>query len=138
MGYSLSIALPTKQACEALYKWLEANFRPYGTALKGHEGDYAAIQRRPSYRPERKHATGFDYGPIGGGERIYVWEVAYLIKRLSKGKLYYDSEPVPSNASDPSEWDMAFRDEEDPEAEKRLIRHELARLEAIWRAEPPL
>ena len=97
MGYSLSIALPTKRACDTLHAWLEANFRPYCTALKGWESDYTSLQRHPSYRPRPGKSfgsvTGFDYS-CGGAERLYVWEVAKLISRLAGARLYYDYEVI--------------------------------------------
>ena len=136
MGYSLSIALPTKEACDALCEWLDANFNP---SLEGWGEPCCSVQRHPSYRPDRKQSTGFDYGPIGGHQRLYVWEAAYLLTRLAKGKLYYDSELLTTTSSSPPEWDAAFLHcDDDAEAEKRKIRAELTRLESIWRSNPPL
>ena len=81
MGYSLSIAFPTKQACDTLHAWLGVNFRPYCTALKGWESDYASLQRHPSYRPRPGKSsgsvTGFDYS-CGGAERLSCYVVGVV------------------------------------------------------------
>ena len=141
MGYSLSIALPTKRACDTLHAWLEANFRPYCTALKGWESDYTSLQRHPSYRPRPGKSfgsvTGFDYS-CGGAERLYVWEVAKLIARLAGARLYYDYEVIEDASLASEDWERDLAHEDNPAEDKKLICAEIVRLEQLWKAKPPV
>jgi hypothetical protein len=141
MGYSLSIALPTKRACDTLHAWLGANFRPYCTALKGWESDYTSLQRHPSYRPRPGKSfgsvTGFDYS-CGGAERLYVWEVAKLIARLAGARLYYDYEVIEDASLASEDWERDLAYEDNPAEDKKLICAEIVRLEQLWKAKPPV
>lgn len=151
MGYSLSIEVGDRK--KEVGEWLEKNFRPWNTGIKGEEHDYSALRDEPSYAPENKKVIGFDYGPVMDMERLYIWEMASVVARcVGQSQIYYDGEaielsnidwtqPVEKIAEEHCRVARSMRDAGDTELWEEIIRDlpkmrdELQRITTLWEEE---
>lgn len=99
MGYTVFARFPTKAATDKMWKFINANYRPwYNVANLSTDVSYSRLARDSdlSYTAGKKtRVIGFDYN-IGDMERFYIWAVAAWMGFVAGEKIKISGVKYPS------------------------------------------